>query len=73
MDIRGIIDRFEGDMAIVELEDGRMHDIYRYQLPPGAVEGSAILIKERKVLLLNEETERRKKNISKLMDDLFAD
>ena len=55
--MRVIIDRFETDYAVVELEDGSF-----LQLPsklfPGAVEGDVVVIKVDK-----QETEKRKKLI----------
>lgn len=61
-----IIDRFEGSMAKVELEDGTMEDLPRAVLPPKAKEGDCLSLEINK-----EETEKRKEKVSRLMDDLF--
>lgn len=61
-----IIDRFEGDYAIVELENKKMISVPKEVLPDGANEGSVI-----SVVIDEDETNRRKNNIKKLMDDLW--
>lgn len=60
-----IIDRFEGDYAVVETEDKIMVNLPKL-LIPGAKEGDVISIS-----IDEEETKKRKDNISKLMDDLW--
>lgn len=60
-----IIDRFEGDYAVVETEDKIMVNLPKL-LIPGAKEGDVISIS-----IDEEETKQRKDNISKLMDDLW--
>lgn len=66
--MRYIIDRFEGEFAVCELEDMSMVNIPRKALPPDAREGDSIL-----VTIDDAETEDRKARIGKLMDDLFVD
>jgi hypothetical protein len=61
-----IIDRFEGDFAVVELEDRSMVNMPRQLLPDGAKEGDILAIEIDK-----GETASRKKRISKLMDNLW--
>ena len=39
---RLIVDRVEGDLVVVELEDGRTLDLPRWMLPPGLREGDVI-------------------------------
>lgn len=63
-----IIDRFEGEYAVCELEDLRMVNIPKEALPHDAKEGDRI-----QVTIDTEGTTDRKKNITKLMDDLFVD
>ncbi|WP_130862388.1 DUF3006 domain-containing protein [Bacilliculturomica massiliensis] len=62
------IDRFEGDFAVIELEDGAHADMPRALIPPEAKEGDALTITVNVSL-----TEERRKRIGRLMDDLFAD
>ena len=62
------IDRFEGEYAVVELEDETMVDIPRCALPPEAKESDIISV-ETDV----SETEKRKEYINKLVKDAWAD
>ena len=62
-----IIDRFEGDYAVVEVNVGKFVSLPRI-LVPDAKEGDVISI-----TIDKEETERRKKHIRNLMDNLFID
>jgi len=61
-----IIDRFEGDFAVVELFDKTLINIPRKAIPSEAKEGSVI-----DVIINDTETAERTKKIDKLMDDLF--
>lgn len=71
---KGIIDRFEGEWAVVEMEDGEFIDVPVDTLPPEAVEGSLIYMERgQKSLVLKEETDNNKDRIRELMDSLFED
>ena len=61
-----IIDRFEGDHIVVELEDGNLVDMPRSLVPDGAIEGDVILI-----TLNKEEANERKKRIEEMTKDLW--
>jgi hypothetical protein len=37
-----IVDRLEGDLVVVELDDGRTLDLPRWMLPPGLREGDVV-------------------------------
>ena len=64
-----IIDRFEGEWAIVEY--GRVtFDFPKAMLPKGSKEGDIL---EFHVSIQEEETERRKKNIESLAKQLFVE
>lgn len=63
-----IIDRFEGDFAIVELQNKKMVNIPKAIIPPEAVEGDVISIE-----INREETDERKSKIKNLMYDLWED
>lgn len=41
---RLVIDRFEGDFAVIELEGGTVIDVPRWLLPAGASEGDVIIV-----------------------------
>ncbi len=62
-----IIDRFEEDMAVVELEDGEMVDIPRQVLPRDAEEGDVLVI-----FIDIDETEARRRRIEDKFRNLFG-
>ena len=68
--MKGIIDRFEGEYAVVELEDGKMININKIQLPIGVEEGTVIDISEC-ITINSYETLKRKKEIEKLTENLW--
>jgi hypothetical protein len=68
--MRGIIDRFEGMYAVVELQDGKMINIDKVQLPVDAKEGMVIHISEN-ITIDIEETKKRKEEIKELTKDLW--
>lgn len=61
-----IIDRFEGDFAIVEFEDRTFTNMPKKLIPFGASEGTVLIIK-----VDQEETEKLKAEISRFAKDLF--
>lgn len=62
-----IIDRFEGEYAVVELEIGKFVNMPKI-LVSDAHEGDVI-----DIYIDEKETKKRKKHISELMNDLFED
>ncbi len=60
-----VIDRFEGNFAVVETDDGSIVNIPKI-LVPDAKEGDAVRIE-----VDEEETMRRSKEIADLMEGLF--
>lgn len=60
-----IIDRFEGDLAIIECED-KMIEIPVKYLPAAAREGDVL-----KLVIDEKETDKRRERIQKLADSLF--
>lgn len=60
-----IIDRFEGDYAIVELEDKQICSIPKV-LVPSAFENDVVIIE-----ISKEETKKQKDKIERLMNKLF--
>ncbi|MHB1651780.1 MAG: DUF3006 domain-containing protein [Desulfitobacteriaceae bacterium] len=69
--MKGIIDRFEGNMAVVEMVGRKMQDIPRVKLPPDAKEGD-VIVEENGVYRIDEvETQRRREEIEKLSKDLW--
>lgn len=57
-----IIDRFEGDFAVVELENKSFANMPKSLLPQGAKEGSVLSIE-----LNTEETAKRNQKVSELI------
>ena len=70
--MKGIIDRFEGKYAVVELEDGKIINIDKIQLPIGIQEGMVIHISE-SITIDIDETKKRKEVIQKLTEDLWEE
>lgn len=66
--MRIIIDRFEGDVAVIETQDKQMLNIPKALLPREAREGDVISID-----IDRNETEKRSKRIASLMDNLWKD
>lgn len=62
-----IIDRFEGEYAVVEIEVGKYTNLPKI-LVPNSKEGDVINIE-----IDNNETEKRKQNIQNLMNNIFED
>lgn len=62
-----ILDRFEGDFAILELDVGEVVSVPKV-LVGNASEGDVI-----KISIEKEETRKRKKKIEELMEDVFKD
>lgn len=63
-----IIDRFEGDYAVVEIDDGSFASLPAALVPKGAKEGSVI-----KICLDENASIEREQNANALMDKLFAE
>jgi len=65
------IDRFEGKIAVGEDENGETVEIDRSKLPKGVQATHVIDVTDGVITIDEEETEKRKKRIKKLVDDLF--
>ncbi len=59
--MKGIIDRFEGNFAVVELEDKKMININKNILPKKAKEGDVINIEEDSITLNKKEGKKLKR------------
>lgn len=66
-----IVDRFEGEFAICEDENKKMHQIKKVELPKDVREGDCIRRIENGYVIDIEATKERKEKISKLMSSLF--
>ncbi|MCX5780276.1 MAG: DUF3006 domain-containing protein [Firmicutes bacterium] len=66
----GIIDRFEGNRAVVEIE-GRITSILRCDIPSDAGEGDVIVEADQKWTVDREATRRRQQTIQALADEVW--
>lgn len=70
---RGIIDRFEGDLAVVEFGEV-MENIPKSRLPDLTQSGDVLwFYKDGRVEIDEEEKQRLSKEIDELMDELWED
>ncbi len=70
--VRGIIDRFEGNFAVVEI-NGVTKDFDKSLFPKETTVGDVIEIDGEKVTILKNETEKLRKEIEDLMNDVWED
>lgn len=68
---QGIIDRFEGPLAIVELTPDEFITIPRDQLPKQAQVGDCLIFEQLEIKIDSDKTLARRKEIEQLMDELF--
>lgn len=66
-----IIDRFEGDIAVIEADE-TMLEIPRSQLPPEAQEGDVLQKNGDTYTVDRVATEKRKEEISRLMKGIWG-
>jgi len=65
-----IVDRFEGDWAIIETENRDTFNLPRFVLPPGIREGDVISIEvEIDLEVTKERTEKSKRRLNNLFDE----
>jgi hypothetical protein len=67
---RGVIDRFEADIVVIEIE-GSTIDVPKARLPRKAKAGDVVIIDGDDLRLDHAETKKRKTEIDTLMDELF--
>lgn len=66
--MRIIIDRFEGYIAVVELEDGSIIDCPKALFPPSAKEGSIL-----NIMVDEDATNDKLQKVTEQMNRLFKD
>lgn len=69
--MKGIIDRFEGDYAVVEFTGRRMVEIHKMFLPSGLKEGDVIRGNNGAYVFDELETERIRKETKGMFDKLW--
>ncbi len=67
-----IIDRFEGEFAVLEDEKGNFTEIKKSLLPSNAKESDCVVLKDGKYTINKETTAKLKEEIDDLMNDLFV-
>jgi hypothetical protein len=70
--IKGIIDRFEGDIAVVEI-DGKTKDFPKSIFPKEAEVGDVIIIDGDKITVDKKATDKLRKEIEELMNEVWED
>lgn len=70
--IKGIIDRFEGDIVVVEI-NGKIKNFPKSILPEETQIGDVLIIDKNKIAVDKKETEKRRKDIQKLMNEVWED
>ena len=70
--MKGIVDRFEGDFVVIEIE-GNTKDVPKKQVDPSVKVNDVVELVDGKWIVKEEETEKRKKEIKALMDSVWED
>ncbi|MBD7970351.1 DUF3006 domain-containing protein [Paenibacillus gallinarum] len=70
--MKGIVDRFEGDFAVIEI-DGQTHDVSKSAVDASVKVGDVVTLVEGVWKSNQAERMQREKQIKKLMDDVWAD
>jgi len=65
----GVVDRFEGEFAVIETDEGKILNIKKHLLPEEIREGDVINLENKTID--KEETNRRKSTVKDLVDELF--
>lgn len=71
--MKGIIDRFEDKVAIVELDSEKMITVDKRRLPVDAAEGTVIEFTDFDIQIDYKETERRRSDNQKLLSSLLKE
>jgi hydrogenase maturation factor len=67
---RGVIDRFEGEWVVIEIE-GTTRNILKSSLPEELKVGDSVIIENGAIRADAQETAKRKTETKQLMDELF--
>jgi hypothetical protein len=70
--IKGIIDRFEGDIVVVEI-DGETQDFPKSIFPKEAEVGDVVNIDVDKITVDKKATEKLRREIEELMNEVWED
>ena len=70
--MKGIVDRFEGDFVVIEME-GNMKDVPKKQVDSSVKVNDVVELVDGKWIVKEADTERRRKEIKALMDSVWED
>ena len=70
--MKGIVDRFEGDFVVIEVE-GNTKDISKKQVDSSVKVNDVVELVDGKWIVKEADTERRRKEIKELMDSVWED
>ena len=70
--MKGIVDRFEGDFVVIEME-GNTKDIPKKQVDLNVKVNDVVELVDGKWIVKEADTERRRKEIKALMDSVWED
>jgi len=70
--MRGIVDRFEGEYVVIEVE-GETEDIRREFVDSDVKVNDVVVLVDGIWMVDKDETEKRSREIRKLMDDVWED
>jgi hypothetical protein len=70
--MKGIVDRFEGDFVVIEIE-GNTKDILKKQVDSSVKVNDVVELVDGKWMVKEADTERRRKEIKALMDSVWED
>jgi Protein of unknown function (DUF3006) len=70
--LKGIIDRFEGDYVVIEI-NGVPKDYLKKNLPINAEVGDVVYIEGSKIHVNKNETKKLKQEIDKLINEVWED
>ncbi|KYD09109.1 DUF3006 domain-containing protein [Heyndrickxia sporothermodurans] len=68
-----IIDRFEGEIAVCETEEGKMIEIDKRSIPAKAKIGDVLILVKGQLEIDQKSTQQRRKEIKKLMNEVWDD
>jgi len=70
---KGIVDRFENEYAVIEMDSGKTVDVPRNQVSPEVKEGDAVELHAGIWQPNQAETEKRRETIKRLESELWED
>lgn len=70
---KGIVDRFEGEYAVIEFDEGKTEDISRDLISANVAPGDVVELHDGIWKTSTSETEKRRKIIQELESELFED